>query len=168
MPSAPTSLTRAQLLAAEIFGYSFQNYADHLGIGNARYERLMPESAMVLEKAVRGNWPVTKVAAALDASAESAESLLSAYQRAIAVIDAENPAESFRNAVRFALEGAISEGLSSETAAVEKLVTQICYRTADLAYLLRVRGENLWRYSRHLRKEPGKEYYEGYFHEDDA
>ena len=36
-------MNRAQLLAAEIFGYSFINYADHLGIGNVRYERLMPE-----------------------------------------------------------------------------------------------------------------------------
>ena len=34
-------MNRAQLLAAEIFGYSFANYADHLGIGNVRYERLL-------------------------------------------------------------------------------------------------------------------------------
>jgi hypothetical protein len=61
----------------------------------------------------------------------------------------------------------VSEGLSSE-AEIEKLVTQICYRAADLAYLLDMRGERLSRYSRHLRKEPGVEYYEGYFDEDDA
>ena len=36
-------LSRAQFLAAEIFGYSYANYQDHLGIGNTRYERLMPE-----------------------------------------------------------------------------------------------------------------------------
>jgi len=47
------------------------------------------------------------------------------------------------------------------------LVTQICYRAADLAYLLKMRGEALSRYSRHLRKEPGVEYYEGYFDEED-
>jgi hypothetical protein len=28
---------REQLLAAEIFGYSFANHRDHLGIGNDRY-----------------------------------------------------------------------------------------------------------------------------------
>ena len=40
-------MTREQLLAAEIFGYSFANDQDHLGIGNVRYEQLMPASAAV-------------------------------------------------------------------------------------------------------------------------
>jgi len=167
MSPSRMTLTRAQLLAAELFGYSFHNYQDHLGIGNLRYEQLMPESAMVLEQAVHENWPPAKVAAELEASEESAEELLNAYRRAVAVIDAENPAESFRNAVRFAVQNAVSEGLSCE-AEIEQLVTQICYRAADLAYLLDVRGERLSRYSRHLRKEPDVEYHEGYFDEDDA
>ena len=42
-------MNRAQLLAAEIFDYSFANSADHLGIGNVRYERLMPKDAETLE-----------------------------------------------------------------------------------------------------------------------
>ena len=50
-------MNRAQLLAAEIFGYSFANYADHLGIGNVRYERLMPEDVETLETAEREGWP---------------------------------------------------------------------------------------------------------------
>lgn len=41
-------MTRYQLLAAEIFGYSYANYQDHLGIGNIRYDRLMPEEAKKL------------------------------------------------------------------------------------------------------------------------
>ncbi len=45
-------LTRAQLLAAEIYGYSYANYRDHLGIGNIRYDHLMPETAQKLESAV--------------------------------------------------------------------------------------------------------------------
>src|SRR5256885_14335710 len=124
MSPARRTLTRAQLIAAEVFGYSFRNYEDHLGIGNLRYEQLMPESAMVLEQAVREGWPLAKVAAKLEASKESAEELLNAYRRAITVIDAENPAEAFRNAVRFAVQKAVSEGLSSE-AAIEELVTQM-------------------------------------------
>jgi hypothetical protein len=35
-------LTRKQMLAAEPCGYSFANYAGHLGIGNIRFEKLTP------------------------------------------------------------------------------------------------------------------------------
>ena len=50
---------------------------------------------------------------------------------------------------------------------IEKLVMQICYRAADLAYLLKFEGSSLSRYSRHLRRDPGVEYYDGYFDEED-
>ena len=152
---------RAQLLAAEIFGYSFANYADHLGIGNVRYERLMPEDAETLETAEREGWSASKIAAALEVDMERAEELLEAFQRAREVVDAENPAEAFRNGVRFSIVSP-EEGLR-DAASVEKLVTQICYRAADLAFLLARAGKTLSQYSRHLRREPGVEYYEGYF-----
>ena len=163
MAATKATMTREQLLAAEIFGYSFANYQDHLGIGNVRYERLMPATVMVLERAKRESWPVAKVAAELETDEENARDLLDAYERAKAVIDARNPAEGFRRAVRFAIRDAVEGGLSTN-AAIEKLVIQICYRAADLAYLLSQRGERLSRYSRYLRREPD----EGYLDENEA
>ena len=157
-------MNRAQLLAAEIFGYSFANYADHLGIGNVRFERLMPQDAQTLETAEREGWPATKIAAALEVDIERAEEFLEAVQRAREVVDAENPAEAFRNGVRFSIWQALEEGLH-DPESVEKLVTQICYRAADMAFLLERAGKTLSQYSRHLRREPGVEYYEGYFDE---
>jgi len=157
-------VNRAQLLAAEIFGYSFANYADHLGIGNVRYERLMPEDAETLETAEREGWPASQIAVALEVDVERAEGLLVAFQRAREVVDAENPAEAFRNGVRFSIWHALEEGLH-DPESIEKLVTQICYRAADLAFLLEREGKTLSRYSRHLRREPGVEYYEGCFDE---
>jgi hypothetical protein len=157
-------VNRAQLLAAEIFGYSFANYADHLGIGHMRYERLMPEDAKTLETAEREGWPATKIAAALEVDVERAEELLEAFKRAREVVDAENPAEAFRNGMRFSIWHALEEGLR-DPESIEKLVTQICYRAADLAFLLDRAGKTLSQYSRHLRREPGVEYYEGYFNE---
>lgn len=165
MASTKSTMTREQLLAAEIFGYSFANYQDHLGIGNVRYERLMPTSATVLQRATRDSWPLSRVAAELDTDEENARDLLDAYRRATAVIDAENPAEGFRNALRFTIRDALVEGLSTDEA-IDKLVTQICFRTADLAYVLDRDGKALSRYSRHLRREPDVEYYEGYFDEE--
>jgi len=50
---------------------------------------------------------------------------------------------------------------------IEKLVRQICYRAADIAYLLKVEGSSLARYSRHLRREPDVEYHESYFDEEE-
>jgi hypothetical protein len=157
-------VNREQLLAAEIFGYSFANYQDHLGIGNVRYERLMPETARTLEKAAKENWSASTVAKELRLDIDVAEKLIAAFDRARQIVDAENPAELFRNAVRYAIQDAAEEGLH-DSESIEALVTRICYRAADLAFVLQIRKEPLSRYSRHLRKESGVGYYEGYFDE---
>ena len=157
-------MDRLKLLAAEIYGYSFANYEDHLGIGNERYERLMPQTAETLETAEREGWSASKIADELDVDVEQAEQLLEAFERARDIVDAENPAEAFRHGVRFSIMDALDDGLHGPET-IEKLVTQICFRAADLAVLLEQEGEPLSRYSRHLRREPDVEYYEGYFDE---
>jgi len=157
-------MTREQLLAAEIFGYSFANYQDHLGIGNVRYEKLMPETGRTLEKAANENWSTSRIAEELDVDIKEAEEFTAAFDRARQIVDAENPAELFRNAVRFSIQAAAEEGLD-DADSIEALVTQICYRAADLAFVLQMREEPLFRYSRHLRKESGVEYHQGYFDE---
>lgn len=81
------------------------------------------------------------------------------------MVDAADPAEAFRAGVRFSIQDALQDGLSTEEE-VEQLVIQVCYRAADLAYLLKQREEPLSRYSRHLRREPGVQYYDGYFDEE--
>jgi hypothetical protein len=159
-----TTMNRYHLLAAEIFGYSYANYEDHLGIGNIRFEKLMPNDARTLERAGQEGWPTERVAQALGTDAENAAELVDAFRQAHAVVDAENPAESFRRAVRQVIEDAVSDGLEDEESR-EDLVTQICYRVADLAFLLDREKEPLSRYSRHLRREPDVEYQEGYFDE---
>ena len=47
-------MNRRQLLAAETFHYSYANYANHLGIGNIRFDKLMPDDVDTLERAERG------------------------------------------------------------------------------------------------------------------
>ena len=157
-------MEREKLLAAEIFGYSFANYKDHLGIGNVRYERLMPEMVTTIERAIDEQWPASRLAKELKVSVDEAEGFVADFNRARQIIDADNPAESFRNAVRFSIQDAAREGVDNPES-IEALVIQICFRAADLAFLLNMRGESLSRYSRHLRKEPDVEYYDGYFDE---
>lgn len=159
-------MNRFQLLAAEIYGYGYANYADHLGIGNIRYDHLMPEMAETLEMANRAGWPPERLARKVKVTPAEATELLDSFKRAKQIVDAGNPAELFRTAVRFSIKDAALAGLKDEEA-VEKLVTQICYRASDLAYLLKSEGTSLSRYSRHLRKEPDVEYHDGYFDEEE-
>jgi hypothetical protein len=156
-------MERIHLLASEIFKYSYANYEEHLGI-NDRFDKLMPKDAMLLESAIREKWSVESVAKKLEVPLDTAKHLITATHEALAIVDAENPAESFRRAVEQSIHYALEEGLHSQNA-VERLVTQICYRAADLGMLLEREGHSLSQYSRHLRKEKDVSYYEGYFDE---
>ena len=145
-------LDRLKLLAAETFSYSFDNYADHRG--NRRFDEYMPNDVRILHRANLESWEIGRLAGELDLDPEIAATLLSRYRDALEVIDAPNPAESFRRSVRQAVHRALRDGLQTDEQ-VEDLVIQVCYRAADLSYLLRLRGEPLHKYSDLLRREPG-------------
>jgi len=150
-----TMMNREQLLAAEIFGYSYASYHDHLG-ANIRFDELMPRSVATAEQAERESWPIEKLAGELEVEVDHAREMLDALPHAREVVDAENPAESFRNGVRQSILTALEAGLNDPDS-VEHLVTQICYRAADLAYLLELDGDRLTRYSHELRRDPDTE-----------
>ena len=145
-------MNRIELLAAETFHYSYDNYDDHLGV-NARFDRLMPNAVKTLEKAVDEKWPLSRIAGELDIDPETAKNLLQSFERARLIVDAKNPAESFRTGVRFSIKDTVTAGLPDDKA-IETLVTQICYRAADLSYLLKQQNRQLSEYSRELREEP--------------
>ncbi len=124
----------------------------------------MPRDAQLLETAIKKKWPEEKVAQKLEVSEATAQRLLAATQDALAIVDAENPAESFRKAVEQSIHYALEDGLHSQED-IANLVTQICYRAADLGLLLEREGHALSQYSRHLRREPDAGYFEDYFDE---
>lgn len=150
-------LDRWKLLAAETYSYSYDNYADHRG--NLRFDRYMPDDVRVLDRAVRQSWPLARTAEALDRSEEETSLLIRAFRDALEVVDAPTPAESFRRSVRQAIQRALAHGVESEEQ-IEALVIQICYRAADLSFLLRSRDEPLHKYSGLLRREPGVQYHD--------
>lgn len=145
-------MTRLQLLAAEIFSYSFANYASHLGIGHVRFEQLMPNAARDLERAEKEGWTDARLAQALEVELNEVPAWRKRFRDAVEVVDAPNPAEAFRNAVRQALQFEFAPGPAGD-AKIESAVKQICYRAADLAYLLQQNGEPLSHYSEALRRE---------------
>lgn len=150
-------MDKKYLLAAELFNYSYANYANHLGLGNIRFDRLMPETFATLDKAHREGWNDARIAKAIEVDEKDVGYWRRSYQRARDIIDAPHAAESFRRGVRHSIRYAVEEGLKSKEE-IEKLVTQICYRAADLAVLLDKEGKQLSDYSKDLRREEGVEY----------
>jgi len=142
-------LDRRKLLAAETFAYSYANYEQHLG--NPRFDELMPRDVDTLEQAEREGWDDARLAGALEIAVEKTPAFRRFYRRAVEIVDAPTPAESFRRGVRFSIQDAVEEGLEDQEA-IESLVSQVCYRAADLGYLLWVSGEPLWVYSEQLRR----------------
>jgi hypothetical protein len=65
--------------------------------------------------------------------------------------------DTYRFPPHYSIQFALQEGLETE-ADVEDLVVQICYRAADLGYLLDMTDERLADYSGELRQEPGVKY----------
>ncbi|MCL6613554.1 MAG: hypothetical protein K6U03_02855 [Firmicutes bacterium] len=92
------------------------------------------------------------LAKALEIEEDDVERFQTAYRQALEVVDQPDAATSFRVGVRQAILRALEEEPRDE-AWVERLVTQICYRAADLGYLLALEGKRLRDYSLELRKE---------------
>lgn len=143
-------LTRKQMLAADIFGYSYDHYEDHLI--NIRFSRLMPEDVDILERAEREGWDEPRLARALEISEDLVASYQRSYREAKEILDAPTPAEAFRRGVRFSIQHAVEKGLEDK-GSIERLVTQICYRAADLGFRLDMEGQRLSVYSEELRQE---------------
>ena len=145
-------MERKHFLAAELFAYSFANYADHLGV-NDRFDKYMPDEVSTLETAERENWSDERVARALKCDVADVPGWRDRLRRAVVIVDAPTPAEAFRRGARDSIVQALSEGLDSD-AAIDRLVTQVCYRVSDLAVLLREAEETLDDYSEELRRDP--------------
>lgn len=151
--STGVDMDRRFLLAAETYNYSYDKYADKLEVWAERFTKLMPRDIDILEKAELNHWPLEQLADLFEVDLEKAEFLRDQYEKAKQIIDAPTPAESFRRGVRHSIYNALEEGLKSELD-IEKLVIQICYRAADLSYLLDLENKKLSEYSKELRSEP--------------
>ena len=150
-------LDRIKLLAAELFSYSLDNYADHVEIGNERFTKLMPADVKTLLTAEKENWTDDQIAKALEIDISLVIEYLERLKTAKKIVDAINPSESFRYAVKQSIKYALSDGLKTEED-LEKLVIQICYKAADLGYLLDLEGKKLSDYSEWLRREKNTDY----------
>jgi predicted transcriptional regulator len=149
-------LDRIKLLASELFSYSYDNYADHVEGGNERFTKLMPNDVRVLIKAVEEKWSENKISEELKIDINEVKNYLARFEVAKKIVDALNPSESFRNSIKDIVERAVKDRLTNEE--IDQLVIQICYRTADLGYLLDLENNKLSDYSEWLRRDKGVDY----------
>jgi hypothetical protein len=145
-------MERKHILAAELYSYSFENYRNHLGISNDRFETLVPQDAILLERAESERWSDDQIANELEVERDSVPEWRQKFMRTKSVVDAADPAESFRIGVRFSIQDALENSISSSED-IYGLVTQICYRTSDMSVLPGLREESLSKYSDALRQE---------------
>ena len=146
-------MKRIHYLAAEIFFYSYENYAGHLGL-NDRFDQLMPDQARFLDSALDGDeTDPAKLAAQLEVTEDELIEYLQRAKNARKIVDAKNSAEGFREGVKQSIEGALERGINGKTE-IDTLTGQICYRAADLGFRLKESGEQLEVYSEDLRWEP--------------
>lgn len=144
-------MDRRHLLAAETFAYSYANYADHMN--SPRFADRMPEDIDILQEANQEGWDMHTLGTRLGADEATAEDLLERYQRALEIVDAPNAEESFRRGLHCTLKDALEAGLNHPRDC-DDLVTQICYRAADFAYLLDLEGRSISDYEEMLRDMP--------------
>lgn len=152
-------MTKRQLLAAELFHYSYDHYADHLEGGNLRFTQYMPQDVDILRRATTENWSHPQIAKALEIDEKDVPRWLEDWKRAKSIVNAKNPSESFRLGVKYSISDAFEQGLSlDDNDKIDELVIQICYRAADLGYLLDLAGSKLSDYSEWLRREKDVDY----------
>ncbi len=152
-------MTKKHLLAAELFHYSYDHYDDHLEGGNLRFTKLMPRDIEVMQRAEKENWTHKQIAKAIEIDEERVPGWLESWERAKDIVNAVNPSESFRKGVKYSIIDALREGLSLEdNEKIDDLVIQICYRAADLGYLLDREGAKLSDYSEWLRRDKDVNY----------
>ena len=145
-------MERKHLLAAELFSYSLAIYRNHLGIENNRFDTYMPDDAILLEQAESEHWSDDQIADKLEIERDSVPEWRKKIIRAKSIVDATNPAESFRHSVRYAIQDALEKGITSSED-IEDLVTHICHRASDMSVFLELREESLSKYSDELRQE---------------
>ncbi len=145
-------MKRVHYIAAEVFGYSYDNYQDHLEGGNACFTRYMPDDISTLERAAGESWDRKRLAKALAIGEDKVEGWLRACREGKDSVDTPDPVQAFRKGVGYSIKHALEGGLEDEDS-IQRLITQICYRVADLGSLIKHSGKQLADYSEKLRDE---------------
>lgn len=147
-------MERVHYLAAEIFGYSYDHYQEKIEMGHTRFTKYMPEDVMVMELAEKTNWSDKELADKLDIDLDKAVDYKKALINAKRIVDAENSMKSYIEGVKESIDSVVESGIENEQD-INKLVSQILYRTADFGFLLKNEGDELWQYSEMLRDYKG-------------
>jgi len=137
-------------LAAEVYGYSYDNYQEKIEMGHVRFTKYMPDSIRILIKAENENWDDEKLANKLEIDIDQVNSWKNSFRNAQSIVKGEHAGDSFKIAIRKTILDAVESGLSNDEE-IETLIEQIYYRTNDFGFLLNKEGRKVSDYSIYLR-----------------
>ncbi|MCH4887408.1 hypothetical protein EZV73_07490 [Acidaminobacter sp. JC074] len=143
-------MNRYRYIAAEMYGYSYDEYQRKLSSGNTRFTKYMPETVEAIERALEENWDHKKIAKVLEVDLDNVPEWIESFLHAKEIVDSKHAGESFRNGVKRSILHAIDVGLDSDDK-VDNLVEQICYRLADFSYLIKREQKKPEDYSDYFR-----------------
>jgi hypothetical protein len=92
-------MTKTHLLAAELYSYSYDNYADHLAVRNVRLTKLMPTDVKKLQRAEAEEWSKERIARQSKIGDEEVDELMECFQAAKKIIFTQNSSETFRQRI---------------------------------------------------------------------
>ncbi len=138
-------LTRKELLAAETFDYGYVQYRDYQsGSGDSWLNDID-----TLERAEREGWEPSRIAQATNICEGDLWHYLRNFRDGKKIVNAPNPAEGFRRAVRCAIQSNLEFGTFDE----EILVSYFGRRMSDLGYCVDMEGRSITYYLSELCPE---------------
>ncbi|MGK7396769.1 MAG: hypothetical protein ACNS62_19490 [Candidatus Cyclobacteriaceae bacterium M3_2C_046] len=130
-------MDKYKLLAAEMNGFRYADYYNHLG--NLHFDTILPNEVKRLEKAAQENWSDDQISRELKLDREVARKKLRKYKLAKKLIESPGLAEFLRRSLRETLKTCAS--ISEEEQ--EQMVENICQRMTDLGFMLERRNQQL-------------------------
>jgi len=149
-PKGVSFVNRIHYLAAEVYGYSYDNYQEKVEMGHVRFTKYMPQAIKILEKAEIEPISNSELAKKLEIEVDKIDEWKEAYKRAKEIVDAGSAGASFKTGVRETVKNYVEEDKINKES-IDALVEQILYRTADFGNLLKRENKELYEYSEMLR-----------------
>jgi len=143
-------MNRHQLIAAEMYGYSYDHYQDKIDIRHKRFTKYMPQDIRTLEKGLEEGVSDAELAKRLEMDVKDIPNYKAAFERSVLVVDTKNAGEAFKVSLRQTLVNYIERG-KFDKENIDAIIEQILYNTTDFAFLLRREDKTISDYSLNFR-----------------
>lgn len=143
-------MKKIHYLAAELFGYSYDNYEEKVSMNHIRFTKYMPETVKIFRKAYTEDWDDQLLAKKAEIDLENISIWREKYLNAVKIIEAGSPDKQLEAGLDVSIRIAIESGLNSDEQ-IGELIEQIKYRFCDFGNLIKHENRSLSEYSDYFR-----------------